>query len=541
MTFYKDGLLKNKLNIVYVLGLLFVAVSILAYKYSIISSYVVNVADEDQVIMWYGTMAALDNNIREPHFLGQKYGSMIESYVAIPFYLIGMPIEYALPMATVLLWFLPFALCSLSLAKNKQWIEAVIILGMSMIYGWQYDVLTNISRSFIGGFWLTFLGLLLIFKEHKSAKEIFAIIVFFTLGFWISEQTVTLVALAIFHILYKEDFFTNPKNFYKNFLAWEKEKKLALFVGLLFTFIFLGYCNYLFYYLNPDYNHHKIGSFKLRSRIFINNMKTILELCEAYSLVTIKGIPLCAIVIIGAFLKFWKRFNLKECLVLFGLSVLGILIIMCSLKSVDFTEPILLGRRRIYLFIPYIAIFLAYYTFNLKNISILINNKYGTKTINGIFVFLVASIVMVSGIKFYNFQNYYVYDEDIHTSNILRVRRVSVIKDVAREIRQIAKENRIQNVIFLEDCTYAYGTAAFNYGELRTYLTHYERKTEDYLFYKNNLFTGKILFVNCDAKGILSYKIEEFDKCNVIDYILHKYLRERHRYVPDELYQQDCM
>ena len=71
---------------VYRISFVFITACMLFYKLYILFVYGAHRIDEDQALMWYGTASFLSGGILEPHFLGQMYGSMIESIIAVPMY-----------------------------------------------------------------------------------------------------------------------------------------------------------------------------------------------------------------------------------------------------------------------------------------------------------------------------------------------------------------------------------------------------------------------------------------------------------------------
>ena len=135
--------------------------SVFVYRLIIIADYALKYVDDDQALMWYGTAAAGRFAIREPHFLGQAYGSMIESFVAVPFYWLGIPLNISLPLATFIIWFFPFVYLGIKLLKKNSFFAFIIPL-IGLVFSWEYDILTAVPRAFIGGFWLAFIGIALL-------------------------------------------------------------------------------------------------------------------------------------------------------------------------------------------------------------------------------------------------------------------------------------------------------------------------------------------------------------------------------------------
>ena len=52
---------------------------IVLYRIALMKDYLFLYTDDDQALMWFGTAAASHFQLYEPHFLGQSYGSMVET------------------------------------------------------------------------------------------------------------------------------------------------------------------------------------------------------------------------------------------------------------------------------------------------------------------------------------------------------------------------------------------------------------------------------------------------------------------------------
>lgn len=70
----KDKQIKIEKTIFYMLLLL-----VMVYRGVILFKYSFYYVDDDQALMWYGTVSFAHFDFHEPCFFGQSYGSMIES------------------------------------------------------------------------------------------------------------------------------------------------------------------------------------------------------------------------------------------------------------------------------------------------------------------------------------------------------------------------------------------------------------------------------------------------------------------------------
>ncbi len=159
--------------------------------------------DCDQAVLWQTLHDISKGNFYQPCFYGQAYNSALESYLACPFYALGMKEYYALPLISICISLLPYLILSLLFIRKKDWWAAIFTL---LLYLWLppfYDLFTALPRGFVTGlFACSFLLPAWFFPENKKAL----LLAFFTLpfAFWLNYNTVIflvpfLVKLAIAH------------------------------------------------------------------------------------------------------------------------------------------------------------------------------------------------------------------------------------------------------------------------------------------------------------------------------------------------------
>ena len=161
----KDKQIKIEKTIFYMLLLL-----VMVYRGVILFKYSFYYVDDDQALMWYGTVSFAHFDFHEPCFFGQSYGSMIESLLAVPFYFLHIPLKVALPVSTLIFTTLPFLYLSIKSLENNRMVAAYIILFVYAAMSYDWDVLTSIPRAFVGGFIFGVIGGVLINEEGKWYK-----------------------------------------------------------------------------------------------------------------------------------------------------------------------------------------------------------------------------------------------------------------------------------------------------------------------------------------------------------------------------------
>ena len=76
--------------------------------------------------MWYGTVHMAHGHFPQPAFWGQDYGSMLEAVLAIPLYLCGWPLNYALPFVTCIWGLTPFFFSGIYCLKRNNYIGIIL-------------------------------------------------------------------------------------------------------------------------------------------------------------------------------------------------------------------------------------------------------------------------------------------------------------------------------------------------------------------------------------------------------------------------------
>lgn len=167
--------------------------------------------DDDQVIMWLGAKDYSKGLFYEPRFYGQAYNTFMEALVAVPFIWLKIPVYYAVPLATHILFLTPFLFTAFYLFKRRYEEKAILVLSLLLCMPAGYDVLTSIPRGFITG---TFFTLFFVVNliDPKNYKFIFINTLFSFIGFLVNPNSVLVSVsflLYLFLINYKE------KQYYK--------------------------------------------------------------------------------------------------------------------------------------------------------------------------------------------------------------------------------------------------------------------------------------------------------------------------------------
>ena len=302
---------------------------ILFYKLWILLYYNIHYVDEDQALMWLGTVYFFYGKFMEPCFWGQNYGAMLESFFSVPLYLCGVPLHIACPLVTSLFTTLP-VIVMLCLTRDEG--IMLLITGSFLMLGYQFDILLSVPRSFAMGISITTLAcIVLLCAKRKMA--LFMASALAVIGIVITNTAIFPLAFTGIYLLYRDKC---------------NVKKFILYIsggGI-------GVCYYLFvryfYKSHPEYVIHKgygleWSLINLDLSLVIDTLRE-LNFLESYSI----GIFILLIFFgILAYYKYWDMFWFGIIGTVLSVSVFG------HWKIYDVVDGVLLSMYRMLLFIPY--------------------------------------------------------------------------------------------------------------------------------------------------------------------------------------------
>ena len=491
---------------VYRISFVFITACILFYKLYILFVYGAHRIDEDQALMWYGTASFLSGGILEPHFLGQMYGSMIESIIAVPMYYLGLPLQYALPLATLVLWSAPFIVCAY-FAGLKNEVMACFILLLSLCFNYDYDIITNIPRSFLGGFIFSIIGVVALLEDCLSVKYKMLICpILFSIAFIITDSTIatSCIGLLYFFVHHSSDFCAHK-----------------FLVGFEVGGLIILYCNRLFYILNPEYVIYVSAPFfALTIDTIKTNLINIDGLLSSFSCVNVGSIPIALIFVCIALMIYNLRNASKRNFIVYATIFLGFLFVLSLNKSLDYEDKISYSQVRMFIFYPYSLALLMYmlskdtiYTVRIKELSAI-----------GICGLCTAMLVY----KVCLFNNALNADRSLYRQ-FIRNERVSVLYDTASYIKELAAKNKSKIVVILGiEPLVGYSSTALNYGAYESYNAYFDRRSSIYKRFRDNEINGNVMFVYCRNN-----RVDKIDVAHVsgslIEYISKKYYIERNK------------
>ncbi len=461
------------------------------YRFILLKKYFSLYLDEDQALLWYGTVLASNFGIEEPHFLGQAYGSMLESILSVPTYIFGLKLSWALPLTTAILWYLPFYLTSIFL-KTRNRVFSLLVLVIPLIQNWNYDILVGLPRSFIPGFLPATIGiLLLLIKDGRTGFNFFLSPVLLAVAYVNTENTITIITLmALYIILYERKTIRNNIK--------------SLLLGIIAGLFICWYCNYYFYRVNDEFILHKgMASLSFSWQVFNTNIEhNLTNLMSSFSVISIKGIPLVLyfffilIIFLSLFFKEWKF------LLILISAICGTLLFLSVPKSLDFYDELLFSQARMFLFVPYILmemILFAGLILCKKKICL----SYRAEHFMFIVIFILCFGLSVGKIHYFN--NRVLSKPCLYHSKVIATSRTREVEDMAEEISKLATKNSCKIVVMLSDSRLVgYATGAINYNQYVSYNAFYDRRTSTYLKLKKEPISENVLFVECQGSTVVN-------------------------------------
>ena len=220
--------------------------------------------DSDQPFMWLGTRDYAEGKFYEPRFYGQDYNTFIEALVAAPLYKAGVPIYYAVPLATHFLFLFPLLFSLLYLFRKGLRIQAILGASLLLCFSTAFDILSSLPRGFVGGlFFCSFLLPSAFAPNYLRLVVLNCILLVF--GFFITPNLVLAAAPYATYI-----FLHNFKN--------KKFYLLSIPVGI--TYVLCYFLFDYFYKIHPEYVvYNLVNDFSLT--YFIQNISN-LDQCFAH-------------------------------------------------------------------------------------------------------------------------------------------------------------------------------------------------------------------------------------------------------------------
>lgn len=491
----KDKQIKIEKTIFYMLLLL-----VMVYRGVILFKYSFYYVDDDQALMWYGTVSFAHFDFHEPCFFGQSYGSMIESLLAVPFYFLHIPLKVALPVSTLIFTTLPFLYLSIKSLENNRMVAAYIILFVYAAMSYDWDVLTSIPRAFVGGFIFGVIGGVLINEEGKWYKYLIASYCIY-LGCIITNTVVAIAGMSyLAMVLYNK--------IDKDFI---KKRFPGLIAGNVLGFI-TGYFIKMFYVNNPDYNLHPAYNAAVSLDVLRKNIADFNEIAGWFTPFSIGLIWIIVMIVIVWICIYRGAF---KSLIMTAFAFFGFIVILSLDKMKDYKSGTLLfGQLRMLLFVPYMIALVVYmcsyydaYTWGKK------------KTYIGCIVIVICFLCVTVIKSDIIIKEIFDDNSNIYKADVVNLQEAESLIENAREAGRIAVQNDCDVVIQVNDNrAFGYICAALNYGKFIQYNVRYDRRT--WVYHKlQEPGNYRCLLTRYNSEDGLTTEVVEISDTSVTDWI----------------------
>lgn len=473
---------------------------VVLYRIAILVKYSFAYVDDDQAIMWYGTAAFAHFEFHEPCFFGQSYGSMIESLLAVPLYLMHVPLKMALPIATLILTISPFVYLCLKNLRNNRLLSAYIILFIFASMSYERDFLTSVPRSFVGGFIFGIIGCVLINEDGKCYKYLVGSYLI-CLGYIITNTVIALAGMAYFAIILYNKIDVN----------FVKKRVPALITGNVVGLI-TNYCIKRFYINNPEYNLHPSYNSSISFSILRGNINNLVEILGWFNFAGI-GIISIILILIVIFITIYKK--QYKSLIMIVISFLGFMAILSLNKMEDFEQGILLfSKLRMLLFVPYMIALIVYLCFYYQKDTLVESRIHKYR----IFVLVSFMVILISktGIVI---KEFFSENSIIYNPTVVNLLQTDNVVENAKNVGILATENNCDIVIQIDDNrAFGYVCGAINYNKFIQYNAQYDRRTWIYDEMKQ-VGNYRCMLVEYDMQEGLSTEIVELTNCSVVEWL----------------------
>lgn len=320
----------KKDKIIYLLLLIIVLVD----RVLVLENFNFKYVGSDDLIFWQSATDYMRGIFHEPYFYGQNYNFMLESFFAIPFLKLGVPYNYAFPIASSIVSLFPFFLFSGVLFKRGYVVESMFFLLIPIMLPIEYGMICSNTRGMISGLFFTGFYIFPLLNPGKKSS-------------WI----ITVLSLSLGYIC-------NPNSLVFSFpiciyLFLKNYKRFSFYwINLLFVIpiLLIEFFAKRFYVQHTEYIVSWAWTLNYSLNLALENFQRLDNFfCYLAPLTWSSGwLILFVILIVGVFLlkKDWRK----------GLSVvLGVIFIFSTLginKVNDYINTVFFSSNRMYLGIP---------------------------------------------------------------------------------------------------------------------------------------------------------------------------------------------
>jgi len=350
MTTQHNTLSKSRPNLLVNVFFFLFVLAVLIIHVTVFLKLNLNFIDSDQPYMWMGANDYARGLFYEPRYYAQDYNTFLEALFAVPFIWMNIPVYYAVPIATHLVFLFPFLFTSFYLFFKGKKMNAILVLAVIMCLPADYDLLTSLPRGFVSGlFFVSFfvINILNPYNLYFVALNTFLAIV----GYFVNPNSVVVSAPFLFFIFLHH--YKNPR-YYKIIIPC---LALAWPAHVFFNQFYIDHRDYVMndihYQFSPDFFWKNLSDLDTRfahlSFFIPNNCLALL---------------FALLLLVTGFYK-----TNKKAFASFFVFAAVILFAFCSGKTTEGSAWAYMSYGRMYLGIPlFISIFLSVFDFKMVRV-----------------------------------------------------------------------------------------------------------------------------------------------------------------------------
>lgn len=480
----------------------FLTLLLLIYRGYVLALFGFKYTDTDQTVMWLGTKNYAEGNFHEPGYYGQNYNTLLEAFLAVPFYKMGLKQFIILPIITTILTLIPFLILSFKSSKNGRTTESIIILSILATLPIEYDLITSLPRGFVTG--IAVFSIVFFLQKNGKFDEFNHFGIAFSLAIvaYVANPNSALLSFPILGLLFLNNY--RGWHFYKNILLGI----LVILPGLL---LFFG-----FYYFHSNFVMHSY-QITFSANYLVNSLK---HLDDYFRMLTPflwkQGFLSLVFPFLFATYFLWKK---KRNIAIICLLIPFLYLLPMSMSKIhDGTDSVFFHVSRMYLALPVVLAFL------ISNIEI----KWRKNNL----------LFVIIPISFLTYKSVNLIDSIEANMNKPHILAVGESKDLIKECKKIndfSNKNNIGLIIFLNHLKsefYDYGCAACEPEMPNTIYPLYERRTWRLIEDEKRVYKDILLF---DTKRNLQ---EEFTFIDKTDFSEYAFVITNNHFTTSDLYEK---
>lgn len=309
-----------------------------------------NIIDSDQPYMWIGARDFAHGEFYEPRYYAQDYNTFMEALFAVPFIWFGLPVYYAVPVATHIIFLFPFVFSSCYLFFHQKKIQAIIVLAVILCLPADYDLLTSLPRGFVTGLFFTSFFVLSILDPYNLRFTALNTILSLT-GYFVSPNSVLVSVPFLFYL-----FLCNYTNL--------RYYGICLFCSCFYFPLNLFFNG--FYKTHREYVMNDIH-YSLSTEFFRENISDLDKLFAQLSFF-VPGVSAILLLVLTVLSAALFR-HTKKAFAAFWMFILTVLFSFCSGKVTEGSAWAFMSNSRMFLGIPiFLCLFLPLLPFTPKKI-----------------------------------------------------------------------------------------------------------------------------------------------------------------------------